>query len=30
MDKLIDYICDELDEMEDKVSRGGKLSASEV
>lgn len=30
MDKLIDYICDELDEMEEKVGRGGKLSASEV
>ena len=29
MDKLIDYVCDELDELEKKASKG-KLSAAEV
>ncbi len=30
MDKLIDYICDELDELEHKVDKDGKLSMSEI
>ena len=30
MHKLIDYICDELDELERKVEKGGKLSTQEV
>ena len=30
MHKLIDYICDELDELERKVDKGGKLSMSEL
>lgn len=30
MDKLIDYICDELEELERKVDKGGKLSSQEV
>lgn len=30
MHKLIEYVCDELDELERKVDKGGKLSASEM
>ena len=30
MHKLIDYICDELDELERKASKDGKLSMAEV
>ena len=30
MHKLIDYICDELEELERKVERGGNLSMTEV
>jgi hypothetical protein len=30
MHKLIEYICDELEEMERKASKGGKLSMSEL
>ena len=30
MHKLIEYICEELDEMERKVDKGGKLSMSEI
>lgn len=30
MHKLIEYVCDELDELESKVDKGGKLSASEM
>jgi len=30
MHKLIDYICDELEELEKKVDKEGKLSAAEV
>ena len=30
MDKLVDYICDELEELERKVEKGGKLSSQEV
>ena len=30
MHKLIDYVCDELDELERKVDKGGKLSMSEI
>lgn len=30
MHKLVDYICDELEELERKVDRGGNLSMAEV
>lgn len=30
MDKLIDYICEELDELERKADKDGKLSMSEI
>ena len=30
MHKLIDYICDELEELERKVERGGNLSMTEI
>ena len=30
MDKLIDYICEELEELERKADKGGKLSMSEI
>ena len=30
MHKLIDYICDELDELERKVDKDGKLSMAEI
>lgn len=30
MDRLIDYICDELDNLEHKVDKDGKLSMSEI
>ena len=30
MHKLLDYVCDELDELERKVEKGGKLSTQEV
>lgn len=30
MHKLIDYICDELEDLETKVDRGGRLSMQEV
>lgn len=30
MHKLIEYVCDELDELERKVDKGGKLSVSEM
>ena len=30
MHKLIDYICDELDDMERKAEKGGKLSMAEM
>ena len=30
MHKIMDYFCDQLDEMENKVSREGKLSRTEV
>lgn len=30
MHKLIDYICDEMDELERKASKDGKLSMAEV
>ena len=30
MHKLIDYICDELEELEKKANKDGKLSAAEV
>lgn len=30
MHKLLEYICDELDELERKVSKDGKLSTTEV
>jgi len=30
MNKLMDYVCDELDELEKKVNKEGKLSAAEI
>ena len=30
MHELIEYICDEMDEMEKKISKGGKLSSAEL
>ena len=30
MDKLIDYMCDELEQLERKVDKGGKLSSQEL
>ena len=30
MHELVDYICDEMDELKKKVSKGGKLSSAEV
>lgn len=30
MHKLMEYVCDELDELERKVDKGGKLSAAEM
>ena len=30
MHKIIDYVCGELEDLERKVSKGGKLSASEL
>ncbi len=30
MDKLIDYICDELDDLEKKAEKNGKLSQTEI
>ena len=30
MHKLIDYICDELEQLERKVDKGGKLSTQEL
>ena len=30
MDKLIDFVCEELEDLERKVERGGKLSMTEV
>ena len=30
MDKIIEFICDELEELEQKVKRDGKLSTSEI
>lgn len=30
MDKLIDFLCDELEELEKKASRDGKLSMAEI
>lgn len=30
MHKLIEYVCDELEELEEKVGKGSKLSMSEI
>ena len=30
MDKLIDYVCDELEQLERKVDKGGRLSSQEL
>lgn len=30
MHKLLDYVCDEMDELERKVDKGGKLSSAEM
>ena len=30
MDKLLDYVCDELDEIEHKIDENGKLTSSEI
>ena len=30
MHKLMEYICDELDELERKAEKGGKLSMAEI